>query len=48
MAIIAATTDRDTAAGSTLVTWNPMATGGTGSGFKVTAASFYRYAKSPL
>ena len=26
----------------------PTITGGTGSGFKVTAAVFYRYAKSPL
>jgi hypothetical protein len=26
----------------------PIIAGGTGSGFKVTAAIFYRYAKSPL
>jgi hypothetical protein len=39
MAIIAATTDRDTAGGATLVTWSPMATGDSGAPFGLNAAA---------
>ncbi len=39
MATIAATTDRNTAAGATLVTWNAMATGDDGAAFGLNAAA---------
>ena len=39
MAIIAATTDRNTAAGATLVTWDAMATGDSGAPFGLNAAA---------
>ncbi len=39
MAIIAATTDRNTAAGATLVTWDAMATGDSGAAFGLNAAA---------